>query len=326
MRKAGRLKNLKINEVSLVDLAANNRDFIILKSKDDPVNRTSPSLTHDEDKLMSFLKKLKKERAFSPTEDDRLKRNRAEEKETRKAEDDDAASSAEGNDNEKSNLEKEGGDEVLRQIYKLLARYLLEDDNEAEEQDLEEDLDNEDDLSTLLMNKSKSKSESKNQTDLAPMNVTHPEFYKLLKSQREILKAQHEELTQAQTEIKLLKQEADERKKQTFIEKAKSLQILGADDQFGLVLKSLAEKTPEEYKKIFNLLEKAADSLSKTDYLDEIGNGFNRDSQSSVAIVQENATVIQKEKNLTQEQAMMKALEADPALYEAYLKEMKHGI
>ncbi len=325
MRKAGRLKNLKINEVSLVDLAANNRDFIILKSKDDPVKRTSPSLTYDEDKLMSFLKKLKKERDLSSLDDDRIKRNRDEEKEARKAEEgDDAASDAEGSNDEKSNLKKEGGDEVLRQIYKLLARYLLEDDNEAEEQDLEEDLDNEDDLSTLLMNKNKSK--SKNQTDLALMNVTHPEFYKLLKSQREILKAQHEELTHAQTEIKLLKQEADERKKQTFIEKAKSLQILGADDQLGLVLKSLAEKTPEEYKKIFNLLEKAADSLSKTDYLDEIGNGFNRDSQSSVAIVQENARVIQKEKNLTQEQAMMKALEADPALYEAYLKEMKHGI
>ena len=316
MRKAGRLKNLKVREVSLVDLAANNRDFIILKSMDESLDKTNHSLTHDEDKLMSFLKKLKKERAFEGTSDERVKGDhKKDEKETRKEVTSDAESAdANSVEEEKRSMHK-SGDEVLRKVYQLLASYLLDEDNEAgaEDEELEEVLDNEDSRSTLLMNKRKDEN----------MN---PELHKLLKSQSDILKAQHAELNKAKTEIKLLKEEADERKQQTFIDKAKSLKVLGADDKFGLVLKSLAEKSPDEYEKVLTMLSKAADSISKADYLDEIGSGFNRDNQNSVAIVQENANVIQKEKGLTKEQAIAKALEQDPSLYDAYLKERKHGI
>lgn len=304
---SGRLKNLKIHEVSLVDLAANNRDFIILKSKDTQPEAEQLSLNPDEDKLMSFLTKLRKDLAD--------KKTKADNEDRKKASPDAEYADAEAVDEEKNRLRKNGDDEVLQKIYQLLTDYLLEEDNEQDEDDdLEEVLDNEDSRSTLLMNKNK-------------MNQNpNPELHKLLKSQSDILKAQHIELAKAKAEITLLTQEAEERKKQAFIEKAKSLQILGVDDQFGLVLKSLSEKTPKEYEKLMATLIKAADSLSKTEYLDEIGNGFNRDSQNSVAIVQENARAIQKDKGLTHEQAVMKALEGDPSLYDAYLKEMRNGI
>lgn len=316
MRKAGRLKNLKIHEVSLVDLAANNRDFIILKSKEKTNDPENHAITDNEDTLMSFLKKLKKEQTLEPTDDEMLKRKRENEAaEKREKEDKKEKSVADDaiDDDEKSRLRKNGDETLLRKIYKLLSSYLLDEDDNTREGELEEVLNNEDSHSTLLMNKSTE----------AQMN---PDIQKLLKSQRDILKIQHEELTKANAEIQILKQEAEERKKQAFIEKAKSLQILGVDDQFGLILKSLAEKTPQEYEKVLSLLTKAADSLSKSDFLDEIGNGFNRDSQSSVAIVQENANVIQKEKGLSKEQAIAKALEQDPSLYDAYLKEIHHGI
>lgn len=127
----------------------------------------------------------------------------------------------------------------------------------------------------------------------------------------------------------ILKAERDEVKKSEFIAKAglyKNLPVKAAD--FGLVLKGLSEKAPEEYAQIEALLKAADEAISKGGVFKEEGTG-SKGTDGGTAVEQLNAlakSYIEKgEKGLTNAQAFLKALEENPALYIQYEKEQNEG-
>lgn len=128
----------------------------------------------------------------------------------------------------------------------------------------------------------------------------------------------------------VLKAERDEVKKREFIAKAGEYKNLPVKaDEFGLILKGLSEKAPEEYAHIESLLKAADEAISKGGVFSEAGTGTKGNGDNVSAIDQLNAlakSYIEKgDKGLTQAQAFLKALEENPALYVQYEKEQNEG-
>lgn len=121
----------------------------------------------------------------------------------------------------------------------------------------------------------------------------------------------------------LLKQQQDQAKQTLYIQKAKddysNLSI--KPEEFGLVLKELSEKAPEALAKIEEVL-KAADAQLKDNVLfKELGgNGAGMGGAPTMTKIDKAAEMVrQANPTMTKEQAITKALELNPDLYNDYL-------
>ena len=112
-----------------------------------------------------------------------------------------------------------------------------------------------------------------------------------------------------------------------FVTKAATFKSLGlpevADDEdavtaFGMVLKTLSDAAPEAYAKIESVLTKAVATLDKSDLLEESGvDGQPADTGDADTKLAKAVDAIQKSNpDITYEQAVVKALEDNPELYE----------
>jgi len=126
-------------------------------------------------------------------------------------------------------------------------------------------------------------------------------------------KEQQEAVKKAEELEKVLKEERDKQLRKEYIQKA-------AD--FGLVLKGLAEKAPEEYAKLEGVLKAANEAIEAGALYAEVGRGGAPAGDSAVAKVEAMAAgLVQKDANLSRADALAKVLAENPQLYEQYRKE-----
>ncbi len=130
---------------------------------------------------------------------------------------------------------------------------------------------------------------------------------------------------QAET-IETLQKAEDARVTATFITKAKGFAPLGlpavedgkeAADEFGLALKALSEANPEAYAQVESVLTKALDTIEKGENLEAVGGDGQPEPTDKSTDLKKAADVLKEaDSTLTQEQAIAKALDENPDLYE----------
>jgi len=137
-------------------------------------------------------------------------------------------------------------------------------------------------------------------------------------------KEQQEAVKKAEKLEKVLKEERDKQLRKEFIQKAADefANLPTKPEEFGLVLKGLAEKAPEEYAKLEGVLKAANEAIEKGALFAEIGRGGMPAGDSAVAKVEAMAAgLVQKDANLSRMDALAKVLAENPQLYEQYRKE-----
>ncbi len=120
-----------------------------------------------------------------------------------------------------------------------------------------------------------------------------------------------------------LRKERDERLTKEFVAKAAGFKNLPVKpEEFGPVMKSLAEKDPENYAKVEAALKAADEAAGKAGLLGEIGSSAAPAGGTAMAKLEGAAQELRKsDPNLSKEQAVAKALEQHPELYEDYIRE-----
>ncbi|NPV72074.1 MAG: hypothetical protein HPY55_15825 [Firmicutes bacterium] len=139
----------------------------------------------------------------------------------------------------------------------------------------------------------------------------------------EALWKENEEIRKkAEDTEKLLKAERDERLRKEFIAKAAGYKHLAVQpEEFGLVLKALAEKAPEELAKIEAVLKAADEAIGQGKLFAEAGRGGEGAGSTWAKIEKMASEIVQKDGKMTREQAIAKVLEEHPELYDEYLRE-----
>lgn len=120
-----------------------------------------------------------------------------------------------------------------------------------------------------------------------------------------------------------LRLEKEEKSKKEFISKALEFDSLNVKaEELGLVLKSISEKAPEGFEKIMTILKSANEAIKQGGLFKEVGtNGTNSENTAWGKIESMAKTMVQKDVNMTQAQAIAKVLNQNPELYNEYLKE-----
>ncbi|MBC7340959.1 MAG: hypothetical protein H5U02_00635 [Clostridia bacterium] len=138
---------------------------------------------------------------------------------------------------------------------------------------------------------------------------------------------EHEAAVKKAEELeKVLKEERDRQRVKEFVAKAASefANLPGAKaEEFGPVLKGIAEKAPEEWQKLEGVLKAADQAIRKGMLFAEMGRSGIAAGGSAVAKIEGIAkSLVEKDASrLTMAQAITKALEMHPELYEEYLAE-----
>ena len=121
----------------------------------------------------------------------------------------------------------------------------------------------------------------------------------------------------------IAKAERDFRLEREFISKAAEYHNLPVEaDSFGKVLKSAAEHLDSEvFEALTKVLNAANEMLSNTTMFAEVGKsvGFDNDGPTS-EINKAAAQIMDKNPGMTREQAIAKAVETNPSLYNSYLR------
>jgi hypothetical protein len=146
------------------------------------------------------------------------------------------------------------------------------------------------------------------------------------KSVPEAVRKRFEELEKRAKEAEeVAKRERDERVLREYVAKAQAFRGLPVQpDEFGKVLKSLAEKAPEEYQKVEDVLKAADEAIAKGKLFAEVGKSGGGTTGGALAQLESIAKSKMEASGgtLTKEQAFAKACEENPTLYEQYRREM----
>lgn len=146
----------------------------------------------------------------------------------------------------------------------------------------------------------------------------------------ELIKKAEEQATKAENAERIAKEERDVRETRDYIAKSAGYENLAkADDEFGPVLKSIANAErdgalPEGTAAKLDEVLKAADEQVKAgDLFKEAGrNGHGGNSDAEGKAKAAAAEIKKADPKLTDAQAIAKAYEADPSLYDEYQKEV----
>jgi hypothetical protein len=118
--------------------------------------------------------------------------------------------------------------------------------------------------------------------------------------------------------------ERDERLTREFVAKAAKLDHLPAKtDELGAILKALHAASPDATAKLEKLLEGTNEKLAKViELTKEVGRGGEPQATTAWAAIEKAAVELRKtDGKLTKEQAITKAMEQNPALYEQHNRE-----
>jgi hypothetical protein len=142
--------------------------------------------------------------------------------------------------------------------------------------------------------------------------------------QQAIVEALWKQAERSELLEKQLKEEQDQRLIKQFVEKAQSfvnLPIKAAE--IGPVFKAIAEKSPKEFEQIDALLKAVDTALAESKIYKELGSNHQGASNAWDKVEQMAAQIVQKDENITKEQAITRVLEQNPNLYSEYLAEKR---
>lgn len=124
----------------------------------------------------------------------------------------------------------------------------------------------------------------------------------------------------AEAAEEIAKSERAYRMEQEFISKAESLNALPVDAQeFGTALLEVAENVDAEtFDYLSKVLEAANESISNGSLFQEVGKSTTRVDGPMDEVSKAASAVMQAHPNLTKEQAIAKAVEENPSLYDIY--------
>lgn len=141
----------------------------------------------------------------------------------------------------------------------------------------------------------------------------------------EALWKQNEEAVRKAADLeRILNEERDQRLTREYIAKAAEFTSLPVKaEEFGPVLKAVAEKAPEEYAKIESLLKAANEQLRQASLFAEVGkSGAGAGGSAWAKIEAAAASLVQKaDGRMTREQAIAEVMQFQPELYNEYLRE-----
>ncbi len=222
-------------------------------------------------------------------------------------------------------LEEELEDEEEEEMEKganKLSQY-MEDDEEEEDEDMEKS-DSSIDLPTEVYeyiealensNEALQAQINKIADDLAEeeqdiMKSASPEIQELVKSFEE----------RASRAEEIAKAERDYRLEQEFIAKAETLSHLPVNaEEFGLALKKVAESVDAEtFEAISSVLDGANEAVGNGTLFSEVGQSVSKVDGPMDEVSKAAAALRQTHPALTQEQAIAKAVEENPSLYDSY--------
>jgi len=135
-------------------------------------------------------------------------------------------------------------------------------------------------------------------------------------------------ITKQDKQIEALQKAEDNRTTATFITKAAGYVTKGATlpeveegkdatNEFGLALKTLSVAAPEAYAQVESVLEKAFDTIEKGANLESVGGDGEPELSDNATNIAKAATEIRKNQpELTEEEAVAKALDDNPELYQ----------
>lgn len=126
-----------------------------------------------------------------------------------------------------------------------------------------------------------------------------------------------------ETAEKAQKLEKEKIEKQ-FIEKAKNefSDLPVETEEFGLLLKSLNQKAPEEFEKLERILKSLNEQISESEMFKEIGSGADESGVGTWGKIEKAAKSIQEANpDLSQAQAVSQVITQNPELYKRYISE-----
>jgi hypothetical protein len=123
------------------------------------------------------------------------------------------------------------------------------------------------------------------------------------------VKKENEDLKKS---LKFFQEEQEVLRSKQFVEVAKSLGSLGFTEEHGNLLKSICDKSPEEYQQLSVILEKASKISKSEDMFQEVGTAAEGDSDQLIDGLPKNIVLMANElqkadKSLTRPQAVAKA-------------------
>lgn len=203
---------------------------------------------------------------------------------------------------------------MLKQMKDMLDQLITEAEASSQNADM-----------NMGMGMSKRKEEGPVPDKVIKMEDLPEDIRKQLEEVAELKKkaAEAEELKKRVEEAEALaKAEREERLKKEYIAKVASYQALPVQpEEFGLVLKALAEKAPEEYAKLEGVLKAADEALAKSELFREVGRSGAGESTAWAKVEAMAKEIVQKNAGMTKEQAIAKVLRDNPELYSAYRAE-----
>lgn len=137
---------------------------------------------------------------------------------------------------------------------------------------------------------------------------------------------QNQEIKEENEQIKKsLHQAREEQRKKEFVAKAEQFQNLAVDsEEFGEVLKTVADSSEEAFDKVMNVLKSADNILKQNDLFNERGSSLEGQSGGAWGKIEKTAqSLMEQDSSLSKEKAINKALKDNPDLYKEYMKEGK---
>lgn len=113
---------------------------------------------------------------------------------------------------------------------------------------------------------------------------------------------------------------ARELERRDFVSKASALPFIGKADELGGLMQSLYEKAPEEAAVVEKILTKLNGQVESSAIFDEIGK-LGKDSDPNGEFATKVSDIKKADPSLTDQQARAQVLDANPSLYDEYLKE-----
>jgi hypothetical protein len=124
----------------------------------------------------------------------------------------------------------------------------------------------------------------------------------------------------------IAKAERDHRLEQEYIAKAGELSHLSVNAaEFGTVLKNMADVLDaDDFAAVWQVLSAANANVSKSGMFTELGKAAANDSNNTMSVIEKAAAALrQNNPTMTREQSIAKAVEADANLYNLYIREGK---
>lgn len=281
------LEDLKVLEVSIVPKAANKKSFLILKSFEENNEGDEGGRNRNMENILKILEnKMEKQEVLEE-------------------------------------IMKELSDDAKESMLAAM-RLLMEYRDELPKGMWEQMLNAVEMAPEVTENESGEGGESMNMSD---ENITKEDIEKMeltpeVKAMLQTLWKDREEMAEKTENLeKLVKKAEDEKLTKEYIEIAKSFTNISIDpEKFGKVLKEIAINSPEQLEEIQQVLKGADEALKLAGVFKEFGSSATG-TAGAWEKIENMAVEIMKEEKITNAEAITKAMERNPELYNEYLKE-----